>query len=254
MPRLPRNLPKLRILELSRHVADLLLVSDGDIASVRNRFTRFAWHLFFFSWLLFTAFHFLVRTMIGPTFVDVAWLPRTVRLVESACYGYLLLVLWLVAYCHYRYLLRPGLDLRFQNIAFFFLATALIFGRLYYSLYNAVPELYRYDASLIAPAVDLTLRGFRDSLGFLEFLVYSGCTMMTLDYPRITSASLLISALNLVEAVSGLAMIGLLIATFVEWTRREKEGKEGEQVICVVAGDLTRPCSRPAGPAADGQR
>jgi hypothetical protein len=50
---------------------------------------------------------------------------------------------------------------------------------------------------------------------FFDFLLYSACTAVAVPYPRIASASAVVSFLNFLEVVGTLLLVALLIATVV---------------------------------------
>jgi len=50
---------------------------------------------------------------------------------------------------------------------------------------------------------------------FLNFLLYSASTTVTLSVPGLSSSSFLVSALNLVEVIGSVLLGAILVATFV---------------------------------------
>jgi hypothetical protein len=109
-----------------------------------------------------------------------------------------------------------GNDLRFVNIVFFFLGGIFLFGLLYSSIYDLSPSSFRYPDALVIPKPILQNLNLATRTLFQgDFLLYSACTAVSLGYPRIMSASAVVSALNFLEVVGTLLIISLLIATFV---------------------------------------
>jgi len=225
-----KELPKLTLLQLSSYVADLLLASEGDFETIKAKPLRNTWHLFYFSitaYVLCILITPLVFDLYNSSSAALFW--RSANLVV---WFYFLFLACILAYQHYNFLLKTGKDLRFKNILFFFFLGLLVFANLYFLLYFIKPGLFLYTAVPVQPAavlVHLTLKN--NFLLKMDFLTYSGCTMFTLDYPRIRSGSTLISALNLLEVVYGLALVSFFIATFVQKSDSRKRHPNAEQVV-----------------------
>ena len=220
----PRDkIPKLGLVALSSHVADLLLVGVGEDATVRQPKARRAWHVFFFAVMLFLVWHVMARFILVPSNLSDIIFLANIRLIDAICYSVLLLSLACVAYYHYRYLMLPARSLRFSNIVFFYFMFVFLFARLYYSLYHFRPGLFTFTESVTIPSPHFGIRGLQDLAGFCEFLVFSGCTMLNFSYSRIQSTSLVISSISLIQVIIGYLIIVLLVATFVQL----KIGKQG---------------------------
>jgi hypothetical protein len=113
-----KELPKLNPLQISRHVADLLLVSEGSSEAVRQPSVRLAWHLFFFSMIGFVFLQFLFMSISQDGASST--LTQIVRYSSSIGAFWLLISLAYLGCAHYRYLMLTGKDLRFTNVVFFF--------------------------------------------------------------------------------------------------------------------------------------
>lgn len=216
MNRAKTRVPKLRPLELSSHIADLLLVGVGEEDAVRHPFTRATWHLFFFSALLFAAWHVGIRIVVGPTFRDNMHVIAWIRLIESVIYAYLILVLIVLTYTHYLLMLAPQMRYRFVNIVFVFLTSILLFSRLYYSLFGVENTLFKSDDRFNLPTPNFGIHGTRDLAAFGEFLIFSGSTSLNCPCSNVSSNSLLVSAIMLVQTTLGYFFGAVLIATFVQ--------------------------------------
>lgn len=216
MPQPRKSVPNLSIIAISSHIADMVLMRFGQGPAIREKKARFVWHVFFFSLLLFLLWHFLVRVFVAPGFDANHRFLGLLRLVESFIYSYLLLVLAVLAYRHYRLLLLPRKVLAFSNIVFFFAMGTFLFARLYYSLYGVNPELFTCATSVVNPTAEVGINGLRDLNAFAEFLLFSGCTMLNSSSSRIVSNSLLVSALSFIQLIAGYFLIILMVATFVQ--------------------------------------
>ena len=217
-----RTLPKLSLLRLSSHVADLILVSDGSIEAVKEPRTRFAWHLLFFSVIIYTAISLIGDSFLGGYLSDSTQLALGRRWFKIVASLWLLATLCFLAYRHYRFLLLTGKDLRFRNIVFFFSMGVILFGHLYQALYILSPTLFTYPDTFVSPTDKAVQLHFPlSSLFSGDFTLYSACVAVSVGYPRIASASALISFINVVEVVASFLITALLIATFVQKTKPE---------------------------------
>jgi hypothetical protein len=210
------NIPKLSPGALSSYIADLLLVGVGEGEAMKHRRTRGAWHLFFFSMLAFLVWHLLIRLLLAPSFYGDPQFLVIVRMLEAILYGYLLLTLGTLAYCHYHFMLLPRRDPRFVTIAFFFVMTLLLFGRLHYSLFHVRPSLYRWADTTTIPTANFGVHGYKDVAAFGEFVVFSGSSLLNCSLSGIQTNSLLVSSIALVQIIVGYVFIAIVISTFVQ--------------------------------------
>ena len=215
------RVPRLNLLELSVYVADLVLVSEGSREAIRQPKVRAAWHLFFFSALIANIITVGFTVTARPLLAHSLLAAVLYRGFFVAASSYLLVLCGLLAYRHYMYLLRTGRDTRFLNIVWFFVLAHMLFAMLYRSSFLLHSKLFTYPNPILAPSSYLVEPGFGVFLLFLDFLVYSCCTMVTLPYPRIQSNSFLISALNVVEVLCGVCLVAVFVATFVQKVSRK---------------------------------
>jgi hypothetical protein len=208
--------------ELSKRIADLLLVSDGDVEWTKAPRVRQGWHFL----ILLT-----VATFVGKYILQQIEPPPT--LIIS---GYLAVIMILslsaLAYLMYQYyfcLLLPGKDLRLKGIVFFMVTAAILFSILYRELFFLNGNLFSYPAPILTSRAHMNgLAGWLSlHLTLLDFLIYSACTMLFLSYPRIASNSMLVSALNVIQVLFTVVMLSLLVATFVNKTSASKENRRG---------------------------
>ncbi len=211
------EIPKLGIFRLSIHVADLLLVSEGSIEWVREPRVRRVWHALFFSTLAIAAAVLLVRPFLSDALAHSPELTLAWRVLMVACWSWLLGLLVLLSYRHYRYLILHSLDLRLQSTVVFYATGVILFSYLYRALYVLDPSLFHYPASPVVPTATATPLGFLQGLeSGLQFMVYSACTAVTLAFPHISSASIVVSTLNFVEVILSLLTFGVVIATLIQ--------------------------------------
>ena len=203
-------------LELSSHIADLLLVSDGSETAVREPKVRVVWHFFLFSligyFLICTTFNGLVK----PLLLQNPLAAQLWRIFTCTAIGYFIILICVLAYRHYICLLRTGIDLRFSIIAFFYFLTIYLFGVLYSNLFLFDPKLFVCANPVVIPSPFLMNLGTNNFLLLGDFFLYSGCVACSITYPRIASGSWQISALNLAQVLFSLSMVGILIATIIQ--------------------------------------
>lgn len=206
---------KLKPLELSRFVMDLLLFSEGDEASVTEPRVRVVWHILFFSmisWLLTISILKPFVIAIFPHSIIAAQIWRISNVIMSA---YLLLLLLILTYRHYVYLLSTSKDLQFKNILYFYIIGIILFGDLYCSLWFLSPSLFHINnLPLQSSQYFLTSQ----SIAFYSwpFQIYSFCVITSVGYPMIQSGATVISILNALQVLFGTAIVVICIATFVQ--------------------------------------
>jgi hypothetical protein len=214
-PRLP--LPKLGFFRLSLYFADLWLVSEGSHEWVKDPRVRRAWHVDFFSVCIFL----FIKYVLGMGFLQDFLHSSASATLMWRCFQ-VATSLWLLAttawltYLYYRYLLVTGKDIRFHNVTIFWCTWVLIFGKLYYDLYTLGPSLYTvlnptFTAAKTYSAIGM-VAGYKMAI---RFSLYSASTALTQSSFGITSASVTVSALNLVELLGSVLFIALLVSTFV---------------------------------------
>ncbi len=170
------ELPKLSLLQLSLHVADLWLVGEGSIEWVKEPRIRRAWQLLFFSTItgfLLNWIMLLVPASILDRSTTLALLSRSFWVVFCA---WLLGLTGYLAYLYYHHLLLTGKDIRFVNIVVFWSTWVLLFGGLYESLYILSPQLFSYKNPLFTPQRTLVSLGFLQRFELTaQFSLYSAC-------------------------------------------------------------------------------
>lgn len=202
--------------EFSLAIADQFLISEDSHEWVKEPRVRRVWHLLLVSSFGVVGFYYLSMAffddlMEHSEFWTILW-----RLGMISGFCWLLILLGALAIAYYRYLLSTGRDLRFRNIVNFWLLWVLLFSHLYSAVYVLHPPLFSYPIAVIIPGKTMQnfgfLRGIKTSI---HFALYSACTTVSLTLPGLSSASLIVTALNLVETLGSLLLLVLLVATFV---------------------------------------
>jgi hypothetical protein len=213
---MPIDIPKLNLLEISSYIADLLLISEGSEEAVRNPKVRFAWHLSFFSIIFFMFWVIIKRIILIQFFPNNPNVTAICRLFEIISIIYIITTIWFLCYRYYYYLLRIGKDLNFSNIIFFYFANSLLYSALYQIMYFIKPYLYNYPDHFIVPSSIFHNYGIDGVLSAIDFIIYSFCVSISINYPKISSASMIISIANISQVMFSIVMIALFVATFVQ--------------------------------------
>lgn len=202
---------------------DLFLVSDGNIESVKEPKVRVIWHIFFFSLIGFIVISGLTLPNLRSLFPNSHQVAMIWRLFCLSFYLFTLFLLCILAYRHYAYLLRTAKDIRFSNIIFFYTMGALLFASIYQALYLLKPSLFTMSNPIYIPQPYFMDFGYIAYLAIADFIVYSLSIMVSLEYPRIQSSSVVVSVVNIFEVLFAIAIIVLLVATFVQMSSQERK-------------------------------
>jgi hypothetical protein len=214
--RIGEYMPKQHWREFSLAIADQFLIVEDSEVWIKQPQVRRAWHLSLTSTILLAVYLFISKTIFGFALErSITW-TFLWRLSLLFIVGWLVLLEGILASVYYRYLLSTSRDLRFRNIALFWISWVLHFALLYIVVYSLDPTLFSYPISVSMPGKTVHSIGFLPLIKSIShFLLYSACTTVSLTLPGLTSASLVVSALNLVEILGSLLLLALLVATFV---------------------------------------
>jgi hypothetical protein len=212
--RMRTNLPKTTFLKFSLYVSEWLLLSDDSESWVQEERVLIAWHFLFFCslglWLLNNA------PLVAPD-----WLAQSVggtlayRLCRVLLAAILIPIFVALVTRFYKHLLLTNRDLRFSSLTFFWILWVTIYGMLYHFLYDLSPVLFTWPHALYVPTptyIRLPWLIRIQSSGV--FYTYSGCISTALSFPFVNSNSLLVSILNISEAVGSISFIALVVGTF----------------------------------------
>ena len=199
--------------EVSNHIADLFL--DDKVWANNSNVVK-AWRIFFgtcvISFSSMIILHILLMPQIGITELGTF----IIRVINTIGVTASLFTALLLSYYYYKYLLLSGIDLRFDNIILFFFLSIALFGILYRNLYMLNPDYFAYTNPFFTVSKLYHPLGLKSIPISIDFIVYSACTNLTIEYYRIHSASFLISCINIIQVIYGILVIGLFVATFVQ--------------------------------------
>jgi len=164
------------ILGLSTRVADLLLLSEGDVEWVRVDQVRKAWHLLFISTVVLITLGWFILPLAAPVLETDAQLTFVARLTFVLGLGYLLIVLAVLGYRHYQFVLLTSKDLRLKPIVFLYASSVTLFAQLYRSLFFLSPGLFSYPHPPVNPSPTLQVPGPRSFVHNIEKLAHLGYT------------------------------------------------------------------------------
>jgi hypothetical protein len=209
------NLPKLSLMTLSLYFSEWFLLAEDSEAWVSEPRVLILWHLFFFSALVVVLVPIAATVLFSSTLESSAVATLILRWWECAGLAAIIPIYAILATRFYQHLLLTGRDLRFRSVALFWSGWIVLFGKLYYALYDLAPTSISYQRPLFVPkatlvALPLLLR--YKMAGY--FITYSACVATAISFPNITSDSLVASILNVAEATGSILFIALIVATF----------------------------------------
>jgi hypothetical protein len=214
-----RKILRSNFIRFSKKLSELFL-DDNDVwlevGSIRK-----AWH--YLVVVIFTQFFFtnVLFNLILTSANNAVHVLFIIRIINLSFIVIALGIMLFLLYTHYKYLLITGKDLRFKSIAFYFVFIFIAFGALYYRIYVLNPSLYLCPASFYVPLSDIAVSGVKAFLLGYDFILYAFSVALSLNYPRISSDSTLISTLNILQTMIGLIIVSLFIATFVQKSDRK---------------------------------
>ncbi len=220
------GLPNMSLKKLSLYISEWFLLSDNAESWVETPDVLFVWHCLFFSGIA-------LRTAGGVwryVFAD-ALHSSAVSTLCFRCFGLfgwleLIILLAVLAALHYRQLLLTGRDLRFTNIAFFWVTWVGFFADLYKCLYELRPSFFAYSRPVYVPGWTLNQLSWTQHLhDAANWIIYSACIATSTGAPGISSSSLTVSAANLTEVVGSLLFVGLVLTTFVSKLLESKRNR-----------------------------
>ncbi len=210
--------------EFSLAIADQFLISEDSGEWIKVPQVRRAWYLVIVSTLVFIAYNYVGSLVIFEWAASSVSLTLMWRLTVLSGFCWLLILEGILASAYYRYLLSTGRDLRFRNIVTFWAAWVLLFAYLYESVYFLNPTLFSYPMATVIPGKTMQHFGILGTMKtFSHFLLYSAANTVSLTVPGLTSASFVVSTLNLAEAIGSLMLLVLLVATFVNKSNLRKQ-------------------------------
>lgn len=210
---------RLSLREMSLQIADILLIAEGDVSWVEEPRVRRGWHALVVATFVFSVLGMIAQPALADFLRSSSTATLSWRLLMVGGWIVIITLLMALAVSHFRYMVLTAKDLRFKGPAFFYSAGVIGFAWLHKALHCAYPWLYDYKDPPVQILPELTNTGIVVGLTFsADFLVYSACTILTLNNRRVTSASTLVSGLEAVEAILGLIAFGLVLATLVQRT------------------------------------
>ena len=88
---------------------------------------------------------------------------------------------------------------------------------MYERLFFLCPTLFHYSDAIFVPGPTLESMGIWTGMSFsLDFTMYSACAALVMGYPRIYSASAIVSLMNVLQVLGTMLISALLVATFVQ--------------------------------------
>ena len=211
------------LLNFSRELADLILSTNGDNVWLESKEVRRAWHTFIISTSIMSFTLIIYRVVFAGILRVSPFYTTSFRILLLVWSTISLICAIMLGYQYYKNLLITGRDLRFGSIAFFIMCEILLFGLIYIQLYFLNPELFMYQSPPIIPTETYIDYGLPTLIANFEFILYSACTNISINYPKIASNSSIVSVINFLQVLIWLAIMGLFIATFVQLAAKRKK-------------------------------
>jgi hypothetical protein len=215
-------LPKLNFQQLTIHILDLILISDGDEAIVNEPKVRVVIYNLILSIIISFILLSFSKTLIIQFYSQSVLAVTIQRWLIVACSVYFISILFLLAYRHYIFLFRTGIDLHFKQIVVFYILSVTFFAYLYMSLFFLSTPLFLYPDPLIVPPAHVSDHGLKGLLLGGDFFLYATCISVSVDYPRISSGSWLISLINVIQKLYSFAMVAIFLSTFIQKTNKRR--------------------------------
>jgi len=204
----------MKIRSFAQKIADLVLTSDeGTEDWIRVGPLRIS-----FYWWLGSIVGYFVLTVIGlqlEIFATSKFAAATLRFVLIAILIGGIGGLFTMCRLYYAHVLRRTVGLSLNNVVFFYVAAVVMFGTCYNQLYRVNASLFSYPNPPVTPNVLWVSSPLEYQLQRLDFLLFSALQSVNGGYYRISSHSLIISALGYIQAVFTICLLALLVAAYV---------------------------------------
>lgn len=162
---------------------------------------------------------YIVQPILSALFRGDATVVLGWRLFIVAGWAAQIVLLVRLGWLHFRHLILTGKDLRVKSLAFFYIAGTVFFAGVHRSLYYAHPDLYSYPNAPAMLPLEISQPRLPHLSTTMDFFVYSWCVALTLQNPRIASASTAVSAIEIAEALLSLVTFGLVLSSLVQRLR-----------------------------------
>lgn len=198
-------------------LADLFLLSDKDTEKwVQVPSLRHTWYWFFFA--IFVRFVFDISVRITPLYIFVEnseTFTLAFRMINLAAFGIAAVAVIVLAAYYYRYVLSEGIPINLNSVTFIYFVHVVMFGLIYHFSYVIAPTAFQYSS----PPIQIKPTLMANSGGLLlmrvQFIVFSACQSLNVDYFKITPRSSIFIILGLVQSIFTLVLIALVVSSYV---------------------------------------
>lgn len=198
-------------------VADLLLKTEtGTRQWLSVPRLRRGWY-----WTCGILLAVAVLNLFRPAFNDLLRTSSSAMLVFRMSNLFLMTSLqisWiLLATRYYEFVLTRKAQIRLDNILVFYVGGTLNFGMMYFLLYSIELQCFAYSDPAIVPGptAPATQHFWAELQAKRDFILFSAFQSLNAGFYRIQPHCLLASALAYVQSACTLALIGLLISSYV---------------------------------------
>lgn len=200
-----------------QQISDILLKGDPAKADwLKEPNLRFWWHAF----IVYIVFCVGIILVVSTT-------PLTGYLsqINNGAFGYRvfssffyligLFFLFILTFHYFKYTIEKGNSIKFENVIYFYFASIILFGMLYYFSFNAVPDFFQYDKLRIIVSPSLGSSDYTNWSTKFHFLLYSAFESVGGKFVYVQSNSVLVSIINYAQTLYSFSLVSLLIAGYI---------------------------------------
>ena len=198
-------------------LADLVLQSEKASADwVKVLPLRRTWYLLFVTFLCIIIFNVGMRLSPLHSFVaDSETLTTVFRLINLIFLGAIAFISIVLSAQYYRYVLSKAVPINFDNVTFFYVLHVVVFGMIYFFYYTIAQSAFQYSSPPIQIEPTMMVDSGALFLMRMQFVVFSACQSLNVDYFKIVPKSSITSILGLVQSIFTLVLIALVVSSYV---------------------------------------
>lgn len=221
---MPSKKPRITLKQLAIYLSEWWLLSEGSDKWLDDPRVMAAWNVSLFSLLAGMIAIVSARVFFENLLEQSSRAALLFRCTEISIAAWLLVAEVIVAVAYYRNLLLTGLDLRFKSIFSLWANWVAIFTVLYLAIFSVAPNAFHYPKPIVGYSPVVVQIGLITRYNEVaHFAIYSAATALGTTVPYMTSASIALSAINLVEAAGSFLLGAVFVATLVNKASTEKD-------------------------------
>jgi len=205
-------------------LADLFLQTDKSSKDWMNvPILRRMWRYLFFIVLFIIAFYFVF--MVSPLlrFLENSETLTTVfRFTSLALLTATAFISIVLTIQYFRYVLSQSVRINLNNAAFFYLLHVVLFGMFYCIYYTIDQSAFQYPSPPMQIESTVVHNPVQFWLMKMQFIVFSACQSLHVDYFKIVSKSSIVCILGLVQSMYTISLITLVVSSYVAQRLKKK--------------------------------